>query len=515
MPNSASRRMSSLVVGMAESLLGQVPAATAKEITTIIDRLRGPLQLAVAGRIKSGKSTVVNGLIGRRVSATDVRECTRMVTRFQYGTVDRIEVRKHDGTVITLPYDGDGVIPADLGCHPEDVAVVDAYLTYDALRDVTIIDTPGLASLHAQSVGRTRAMLGTESAGKHSGRAGGEGGEVDERSQQAIASAEAVVYVITQSIRADDADALTAFRRSSSGHTSSPINALAILNKADQIQADEPMEAAAELAREHSVTLRHSVSQVLPLVGLMAESARTGNFTEADAQVLREIAALDEGMRQMLFISTDFFVRPEIPVDVAGRERLLVRLDLYGARGAVEAILADPQITTGQLRQLVEERSGFPELDKVVSGGFSMRADDIKSAVALATLEQLAHGSPPRVRDIIADELEALYQHPEAQQLRLLEAATLVSSGKVDLPDEMFEEVRRLVTGTAPDEMLGSPGAPLTDLVQQALDAASRWREFATFGSNPAQSRIAHTIHRSYFMLWQQLRALTAGGATS
>lgn len=511
----APRRMSPLVIGMAESLLGRVPPQTAREIAAITDRLRGPLQLAVAGRIKSGKSTVVNGLIGRRVSATDVRECTRMVTRFQYGTVDRVEVRKNDGTVITLPYDGDGVIPADLGCDPEEVAVVDAYLTYDALRNVTIIDTPGLASLHDQSVGRTQAMLGTESIGDPAGAVPNEQDVVDERSQQAVASAEAVVYVITQSIRADDADALNAFRRSSSGQTSSPINALAILNKADQVQADEPMAAAAELAREHSYTLRHSVSQVLPLVGLMAESARTGNFTEADAQVLREIAALDEPIRQMLFLSTDFFVRPEIPVDVEGRERLLVRLDLYGARKAVEAVLADPQITTGRLRRLLEDGSGFPELDRVVSGVFSVRADDIKSAVALASLEQLAHDSPPPVRDIIADDLEELYQHPEAQQLRLLEAATLVSTGKVDLPDEMFDEVRRLVTGAAPDEMLGTPGAAASELVQQALEAAGRWREFATFGSNPAQARIAHTIHRSYFMLWQQLRTLTAGGTTT
>lgn len=499
----AQRRMSPLVIEMAHALMRQVPQQTATEIQGVIARLEGPLQLAVAGRIKSGKSTVVNALIGRRVSATDVRECTRMVTRFQYGTVDRVEVRKLDGTVIVLPYDGDGVIPADLGCAPEEVAVVDAYLTYDALRTVTLIDTPGLASLHEQSAGRTEEMLGREQE------------TVDERSQLAVSSAEAVLYVITQSIRADDADALNAFRRSSGGHTSSPINALAILNKADQVQADDPMAAAAELAAEHNFTLRHAVSQVLPLVGLMAESALTGNFTEADADTLREIAALDAPVRDLLFMSTDFFVRPEVPVDIDARERLLTRLDRYGARQAVDAIIADPQITTGALRQMLENGSGFPQLHRIIDGVFSVRADDIKSAVALAALDQLATKSPPQVRDVMFDFLEELYQHPEAQQLRLLEAASLVTSGKVELPDDMFDDVRHLVTGAAPDEMLGSPGAPLPDLVQRALDAAGRWRTFATFGSTPAQSRIAHIIHRSYFMLWQQLRSLTTGGAPS
>ncbi|GAB3308744.1 GTPase [Epidermidibacterium keratini] len=506
MPPTA-QRMSPLVISLAQTLRPQVPPPTQAEIDRIIARLQGPLQLAVAGRIKSGKSTVVNALIGSRVSPTDIRECTRMVTRFQYGTVDRVEIRKKDGTTITLPFDDSGMIPSDLRCEPVEVAVVDVYLTYESLRGVTIVDTPGLASLDTESVGRTQEMLGADN--EHTGTEGA----TDEQSQLAVSSAEAVLYVITQSIRADDADALQAFRRSSSGETSSPINALAILNKADQVTADEPMEAAAELAQEHSFTLRHTVSQVLPLIGLVAESSLTGNFTEADAQALRDIAALDEPVQQMMFMSTDFFLRDEVPVDLAARERLLTRLDILGTRKAVEMIRNDPQISTGTLRGRLESLSGFPQMRHIIDGVFSVRADDIKSSVALAALDTLASKSPPSVRDAIYDALEELYQQPEAQQLRLLEAASLVTSGKVELPDDMFDEVRDLVTGTSPGEMLGDPAAPVPTLTERALEAAGRWRTFATFGSTPAQSRIAHTIHRSYFLLWQELRAHTAGGA--
>lgn len=507
----APHRMSGLVVSLAQELRPQLPPPTQQELDQIIGRLQGPLQLAVAGRIKSGKSTVVNALIGSRVSPTDVRECTRMVTRFQYGTVDRVEVRKKDGTTITLPFDESGMIPADLKCEPPEVAVVDAYLTYESLRGVTIIDTPGLASLDTESVGRTQEMLGADNT--HVGDR--TDGATDAQSQQAVSSAEAVLYVITQSIRADDADALQAFRRSSSGETSSPINALAILNKADQVSADEPMEAATELAREHSYTLRHTVSQVLPLIGLVAESSLTGNFTENDAQTLREIAELDDVTRQMMFLSTDFFMREEIAVDLEARERLLTRLDILGARKAVELIREDPAVSTGTIRNRLELLSGYGGMRRIIDGVFSVRADDIKSSVALAALDNLASVSPPQAREAIYDALEELYQRPEAQQLRLLEAATLVTSGKVDLPDDMFDEVRTLVTGTSPGEMLGAPSEPVPALVERALDAAGRWRSFATFGSTPAQSRIAHTIHRSYFLLWQHLKTVTPGGAPS
>lgn len=74
-------------------------------VDQVVTRLDGPPQLAVAGRMKSGKSTVVNALIGRRVAPTDVRECTRPVTRFRYGTVDRVEIVHTDGSRHTLPYD--------------------------------------------------------------------------------------------------------------------------------------------------------------------------------------------------------------------------------------------------------------------------------------------------------------------------------------------------------------------------------------------------------------------------
>lgn len=504
----APRRMSPLVSATCERLIDRTPSDVAAQIREILGRLQGPLQLAVAGRIKSGKSTVVNGLIGRRVSPTDIRECTRMVTRFRYGTVDRVEVRKLDGTTLTLPYDDDGVIPADLGCEPHEVAVVDAYLTYEMLRHVTIIDTPGLASLDARSVGRTQGMLGD--TGGVSALDG-----VDEQSQIAVSSAEAVLYVLTQSVRADDAEALNAFRRASSGQTSSPINALAILNKADQVTADEPMQAAIELAREHSHTLRHAVSQVLPLVGLVAESTGTGYFSEADAQTLRAVATLDEATRQMMFMSTDLFMRPEVGVDPDARERLLIKLDLYGIRTAIDAILGNRQISTGELRTILESASGYPKLRAVIDGVFSVRADDIKSAVALSALDSLAAKCAPGPRDLIYDALEELYQHPEAQQLRLLEAATLVTSGRVDLPEDMFDEVRNLVTGTNPGEMLGTPSASSDELITAALEGAGRWRSFATFGSNPTQSRIAHIIHRSYFLIWQQLRAPNTGGAIS
>jgi hypothetical protein len=497
-----------LVAEMCAELRPQLSAVSATRLDYVVRRLAGPLQLAVAGRIKSGKSTVVNALIHRRVAPTDIRECTRLVTRFRYGAVDRVEVVRQDGTRRVLSYDADGLVPVDLGVAVDQIAYVDAFLTSASLESVTVIDTPGLGSTDATSVRRAEAVLG------RSGRAGPDGVGLDAGSRTAIAQAEAVLYVLTQAVRADDAEALAVFGGCLSPQAASPVNAVGLLNKADQLDGADPIATARELATAQARLLRHRVRDVLPLAGLVAEATETGHFTEADADVLRQIAGLPPAQRDLLFFSADLFVRPELPIPVSGRARLLARLDLFGVRQAVDLLGADPTLGTGELRRKLAERSGVPAVRDLIEHAFRRRADGIKASVALAALAVVAAQAPaPGDRTRIRDAVEGLLQRPAAHQLRLLEAAALVSSGTVPMPAELAAELAGLVSGETPAERLGASGSPVAVLRELALERASTWRSFATFGSTPAQSRVAHVVHRSYCLLWQQLA--TGGGAVT
>ena len=53
------------------------------DFTAVLDRLQGPLRLAIAGKVKSGKSTLLNALIGEPLAPTDARECTKIVTWYR------------------------------------------------------------------------------------------------------------------------------------------------------------------------------------------------------------------------------------------------------------------------------------------------------------------------------------------------------------------------------------------------------------------------------------------------
>ncbi|WP_038044679.1 MULTISPECIES: dynamin family protein [Thermocrispum] len=510
--------LSTSVANLCRRLQPQVGPRTAAGFTEVLRRLGAPLQVAVAGRIKSGKSTLVNALIGRRVAPTDVGECTRLVTRFQYGTVDRIEVVMRDGSKEVLPFSSDGMIPSTLGIDVEKVSHIEAYLTNAVLQDMTVIDTPGLGSLDAASVRRTENLLGA--TGKHRRPGDDEDDaepavtELDDVSRHAVAGAEAVLYVVTQSVRADDQQALAAFTAATASREAGPVNAIAVLNKADTIAAEsvagadgDVWKAASILAERQAATLKPRVADVLPVIGLLAESAETGVFTSTDADALRELAELPDDVLETMLLSADMFTSWECDVSASTRARLLERLDLYGIRASVRAIRANPSITAGGLRRTILDASGLDAVRARLNTVFAARADGIKAAAALASITALAHAAEdPTERAKVRDAIEVLLAKPEAHQLRLLEALTLITSGAVDLPPDLTEEVLRVGSNADVRQQLGMPDADRAALAERALERAGWWRSFASFGATPAQSRVAHVVHRAYFLIWQQLR---------
>ncbi|WP_223199480.1 dynamin family protein [Solihabitans fulvus] len=495
--------LSAAVATLCQQLQPQVSEGTAAGFREVLRRLSAPLQVAVAGRIKSGKSTLVNALIGRRVAPTDVGECTRLVTRFQYGTVDRVEVVRTDGRRQVLPFDSTGMIPASLGMDIGEVSHLEAYLTNAVLRDLTVIDTPGLGSLDSASVARTEALLGAADTGG-----------LDPVSRSAVAGAEAVLYVVTQGVRADDQQALAVFTAATGRREAGPVNAIAVLNKADTIAPEsvagadgDVWRAATLLAAKQADSLKPRVADVLPVIGLLAESAETGGFTSADADALRQLAALDEATRDTMLMGADLFTTWDCAVPAGTRERLLERLDLYGIRRALTALDAEPAITAGALRRVLLDSSGLAAVRGRLDAVFRARADGIKAAAALASITALAHASGDAgERQRVHDAIEVLLARPEAHQLRLLEALTLVAGGSVAMPQDLAEEVLRVGSSADLGEQLGLRGRPAHELTAYALERAGWWRSFASFGATPAQSRVAHVVHRAYFLIWQQLR---------
>src|SRR5687768_18392350 len=110
------------VLGLAKRLQDEAPTAEAKaQARAVVERLEGPLRVAIAGRVKAGKSTLLNALVGERLAPTDAGECTRIVTWYVGSHTSRVMMQPSDGPARQVPFQKtDEPLDIQLGDHGAD-----------------------------------------------------------------------------------------------------------------------------------------------------------------------------------------------------------------------------------------------------------------------------------------------------------------------------------------------------------------------------------------------------------
>lgn len=481
--------MAGRVASLAEEIAGHAAEPLRAAVEAVRTELDETLRVAVVGRLKAGKSTLVNALLGQRVAPTDVSECTRMVTVFRFGHPERVQVVLRDGSSRDVPL-VDGRVPLEVGARPPDVAALHVWLTNDSLRAMTVIDTPGLASLDTGRSEATEELLVAEQA-----------------SSAAAAAADAIVLVVNQTPRDDDMEALRRFRDAGGGAQRSAVNAVGLLTKADLVGGGGPgaWEAATKLAGRHSQRFREDMATVLPVVGLVAETTGCACLTEDDATATAALAAMPPEERAGLLWSADRFVGLPAPVAAEVRSHLLELLGLFGVE---RALAAHERGVRGafQLRSELARDSGIDAVGQALRVTFRRRSDALKAWQALAKLESLSYGPHAgALAEVIRDRIEQLRLDPEMHELAELEALLAVRRGDLDLPDGGVEEVERMVSADGDAARLGQPQAGAADVRTAAVQGVARWRQLILNGPDPRQEQLARVMIRSYTLMVERL----------
>jgi hypothetical protein len=478
-------RVSQLIAAHRESMPADVQAAMA-ELET---RLREPLRIAVAGRVKAGKSTLVNALLGQRVAPTDVSECTRVVTWFRYGHPERLQIALRDGSTRDAQLTSEGMLPAELPVAIDQIASLHAFLANTSLQEMTLIDTPGLGSVHDDYSRSTRDLLARDSS-------------------DATSDADAVVFLLGSAMMADELETLRLFQIGGE-HRGSAANAVGVLSHADQLGdgTQDPWTVAVELATKYSGTFRNEVATVVPVIGLIAETAEAALLTEPETARLRSLAELDPAQRARMLWSADRFVTSEGPLSAEERQELLGLLDLYGVARATDA-LADGVSGATALRARLSELSGISAVKESLATHFREQDQVLKAGSALDVLARLGYsgGNGERASALskLRSGVEALRMDPAMHPIAEHEVAHDVSSGTVTLPDELLDELHRLFAPGPVEARLGIASSDPPAVAEAAKQGMIRWRTFMNTRASPIQGYCCRVVMRSYQLIWEQ-----------
>lgn len=436
--------------------------------------LEAPLRIAVAGAVSSGKSTLVNALLGLPVAPVDAGECTFVVTQYEYGEDDgHITIELTDGGVAHSRLLPGHRLPTELGVDVARIRRLRVTLDLPSLRAVTIVDTPGMNTVTAANERAARSMLFGS-------------GEEDDRAQ-------AMIYVLRYVQKFDDTT-LAEFRGLTDACGMSCVNTLAVLGQVDRRgDEDDPWPTARRLAAKGYEDLRTSVFDVVPVIGLLAETARACPLDADETEALSLLAGLDEDdLEDWLLDLDDFRTAAGLPVPAEVRHRLVQRLHRYGIATAVGALRRGEAPDTAALTAHLLERSGYSSAGRAATGSvaagiahFTRRADQLKALDALTRLRRIARspalGSDRAVLEALAAQLDE--NRPIATALgglRIFAAAEALGRGTLVLNEGMTGELLRMARHDTPAEQLGLPsGASAAEIAAAATAASMRWRTLA------------------------------------
>ncbi len=469
------------------------------------DRLGGPLRVALAGSVKSGKSTLLNALVGEQIAPTGVGECTRLVTHYADAPSSRIGVVYRGGARAQDPVElpalhRRGSLVLDLDRLALDrVAALHVDWPSQHLREVTLVDTPGVDS--AALEGRPRPWVGQGPDGAGADEHGGWGADV-------------VVHLVRHLHEPD-----VAFLEAYGDRVAAGVGAagtLVVLSRADEVGGGrlDAVMAAGQVARRYRTdpSLRPWCATTTTVAGLLAETARTLRGVEFTA--LRALARVERAELDEQLLTADRFVSAGRGGDAAGlpqgtRLALLDRFGLFGVRLALSLLRRGIEDSATLAAELAR-RSGLDELRGVLGERFLARRDVFQARAALLAVDRLVRraraeepdveprrpspvprptsGPSPAAVTALAAELErarsGAHEIVELDLLTTLRRRPLGPGGRrdADRAAELTEEAERLLGDRGPSATarLGlDEDVADGELRAVALATLARWRAHA------------------------------------
>jgi predicted GTPase len=235
------------VLGQAAGRLREtgLPGYLSAQMEQLAEQVHQPCVVAVVGRVKAGKSTFINALLGQDLAKVGTTETTATINYFRYGQakpdrpircywrgrhvteVDRAFLDNLQGNDVETLRRADGIDHLEY------------HLLNRYLERVTLVDTPGTGAAVEEHQNTLAEFM----------RLCGQLRERHDRDTQRLASdADAVLYLIGETAGTADRDFLEEFRQVTQGRARS-FNAIGVMAKIEKPQAVYRLESEVEQAK--------------------------------------------------------------------------------------------------------------------------------------------------------------------------------------------------------------------------------------------------------------------------
>ncbi|MDQ2884265.1 MAG: dynamin family protein [Actinomycetota bacterium] len=464
----------------------QLRAAVDAELAACQRRLDEPLRVALAGTLKSGKSTLLNALVGEEIAPTDATECTRVVTWFSGSAGPRIDLTHDGGRRTSLPVlRTDGRLRLDLGSVTADrVERLEVGWPSSLLDQYTLVDTPGTSSNSHDVSARTLAFLTPD---------------------QGTCEADAIVYLMRSLHSADVALLRKLHEHAGTGR--GPLGIVGVLSRADE--TDGGHTTSLDTARGVSAQLRTAPElnglhrDFLAVSGLLALRGQT--LRQQEFSTLDLLAALPDDVLEAALVSPGRFVTTDLPAPGADRDQLLTAFGMVGIRVAISLIRGGARDAPALAAALVRH-SGLNDLHRTLHARFGSRNRQLKAHSALRTLRGilLRHRSPNSARVLRSVDRLLADTHPFTE-LRVL--AGLVA---LPVPERTRNALGQVLggCGTSATTRLGlPPDTTPAHTRAAALHAIGYWR------NQLSEPLLDQPTTQSYRAAIRSCEAIMAGAA--
>ena len=349
--------------------------------------------VAVVGRIKMGKSTLMNALVGAPLAPVGVTETTATINRFQYGTGSPC-IHWQGGKSESVSAER---LSAWVGSSPEvlerikQTAWIDFFVDMPRAADMRIIDTPGIGSVVQEHEEVVRKFLDT---------------------------AAAIVYVLEYPGKEEDLKTLTDFNGT---RDDTQANSVCVLHKWDYLECEDVCEEAWRQAGRVKEQLGNVVAEVIPVSGPVALVARN-----APDNVLNGLAdwlkSHSEDELKAASRNEDRWIRD--PARLA-----LLKAYPYWNWNSFKLILRElrkvSQADVTEIRQHLENFSRVPELEEVMKERFFERSVIIKQSQLARRIEPEFDAIILRLRQLVEETKNGIAATEEAMIAPGLSDATV------------------------------------------------------------------------------------------